>query len=141
MKKAAVIILALSAFSYGIAQDAPKTESDKPEATNVDEVFLDRSEVMPEFPGGEIALFKYISKEVKYPKSARKNGIEGIVYATFVIDENGSIIQPKIKRGIGGGCDEEVLRMIAGMPKWAPGMQDGEAVKVSYTLPVKFSKD
>jgi len=92
----------------------------------------------PEFPGGEKELFRYLGNNIKYPEMAKDAGINGKVYVTFVIDKDGSISQAKILRSIGGGCDEEALRVVKGMPKWAPGKQRGKAVKVQFNLPVNF---
>jgi TonB family protein len=86
-------------------------------------------------------LMQAIFANVKYPAEARKNGVEGTVYAKFIIEKDGSITKPEIVRSVGSGCDEEVLRVIGLMPKWSPGKKDGQPVPVSYTLPVKFKLD
>ncbi|MFA8449081.1 MAG: energy transducer TonB [Bacteroidales bacterium] len=93
----------------------------------------------PEFPGGIPALMKYLSSNIKYPVMAKEAGIQGKVYLNFVVEPTGSISGIKILRGIGGGCDEEAMRVVAAMPKWKPGKQRGKAVRVSYNLPVKFT--
>lgn len=84
-------------------------------------------------------LMEYIYSEVKYPAIARENGLQGNVIVSFVVDKNGKVSSPKIQRDIGGGCGEEVLRIIKKMPNWSPGEQRGRKVKVQYNLPVKFS--
>ncbi|MFI5218592.1 MAG: energy transducer TonB [Bacteroidia bacterium] len=97
-------------------------------------------EEMPQFPGGgESALIKYLSENIKYPPIARENGITGTVYVTFIIDKEGRVSDSKILRGIGGGCDEEALRVVNKMPLWKPGRQNGRGVIVQYNLPVRFS--
>lgn len=96
-------------------------------------------ENMPAFPGGEEAMFKYLGQNIKYPETAVNAGIQGTVYLTFVVDTNGSIRDAHVLRGIGGGCDEEALRVVNGMPLWVPGMQRGKAVKVQYNLPIRFT--
>lgn len=96
-------------------------------------------ENMPEFPGGQEALFKYLGKSIKYPSMAVDAGIQGRVYVSFMVDKDGKVKNAKVLRGIGGGCDEEAIRVINAMPKWSPGKQRGQAVKVQYTLPVLFS--
>lgn len=96
-------------------------------------------EEMPAFPGGEEKLLEYLQKNIKYPPVARENGIMGVVYVTFVVDKDGKIKDSKILRGIGGGCDEEALRVIKSMPQWKPGKQNGRAVQVQYNVPVRFS--
>ena len=95
-------------------------------------------EQKPEFPDGEAALFKYLSSNIKYPAIARENGVEGTVYVGFVVNTDGSITDVTVKRGVGAGCSEEAVRVIQGMPKWKPGRQQGRAVRVAYTVPVKF---
>jgi len=108
-------------------------------ATETDEkpIFMVVEE-MPEFPGGPEAMMKFIGKNVQYPDSAKELGIEGRVIAQFVIDTAGNLTDIKILRGIGYGCDEEVVRVLKAMPKWKPGKQRGKAVRVRYNLPVKF---
>jgi protein TonB len=69
---------------------------------------------------------------------ARDNGIEGTVYLKFVVDKNGKVSDVKVQRGIGAGCDEEAVRVVSTMPNWTPGRQNGAAVNVYFTLPVKF---
>lgn len=96
------------------------------------------AEIMPEFPGGEAALFGYLGKKLNYPSIAFDNGISGTVYVSFVIGKNGEITDIDVLKGVSGGCTEEALRVIKGMPKWKPGEQNGKAVKVRYTLPIKF---
>lgn len=95
-------------------------------------------ENMPEFPGGEKELFIYLGKNIKYPPMAKDVGIKGKVYVTFVVDKNGSITDVSVLHGIGGGCDEEAIRVVKAMPKWSPGKQRGKAVKVQFNLPVNF---
>lgn len=96
-------------------------------------------EEMPGFPGGEAKLFEYLQKNIKYPPVARENGIQGRVYVTFVVDKDGKIKDAKILRGIGGGCDEEALRVVRSMPEWKAGRQNGRSVQVQYNLPVNFT--
>lgn len=96
-------------------------------------------EEMPQFPGGEKELFKFISKNITYPDLAIRHGIQGAVYVTFVIEKDGSIIDAKVLRGIGGGCDEEALRVVNAMPAWSPGKQGGKAVRTQFNLPIRFT--
>ena len=92
----------------------------------------------PEFPNGEKALAQYLASNIKYPNIAKENGIEGNVIIRFVVSKDGSISNATLLRGIGGGCDEEALRVVKTMPAWKPGKHNGKAVNVTYTLPVKF---
>ncbi len=95
-------------------------------------------EDMPEFPGGELALRKYIANAIKYPVIAQENGIQGKVYVTFVVDKDGSISDAKIARGVDPSLDKEALRVVGTLPKWKPGKQRGKPVRVSYTVPINF---
>ena len=95
-------------------------------------------EEMPAYPGGDQKLMEYVAKNIKYPQIARETGIQGRVFVGFVVEPDGSVSNVKVLRGIGGGCDEEAMRVVKSMPKWKPGKQRGKAVRVSYTLPVVF---
>ena len=95
-------------------------------------------EEMPEFPGGELALRKYIASSIKYPTIAQENGIQGKVFVNFVVDRDGSISGAKIARGVDPSLDKEALRVIGTLPKWKPGKQRGKTVRVSYTVPISF---
>ncbi len=93
------------------------------------------AEIMPAYDGD---MQKYLADNVRYPEQARNAGIEGSVIVEFVIDEEGRVTMAHVARGIGGGCDEEALRVINSMPKWKPGKQNGRAVKVFFSLAVEF---
>lgn len=95
-------------------------------------------EQMPQFPGGEKEMMKFIKNNLRYPSLAAENGISGTVIVNFVVDRDGRITRIKVVRGIGGGCDEEAVRVLGKMPVWSPGKQGGKAVLVSYTVPFKF---
>lgn len=96
-------------------------------------------ESMPEFPGGPQAMMEFIARNIKYPPMARESGIQGRVFVNFVVEPNGSVTNVNVLRGIGGGCDEEAIRVVETMPKWTPGRQRGKAVRVSFNLPVRFT--
>jgi TonB family protein len=93
---------------------------------------------MPEFPGGEMALLKYITNQTKYPEIARENGIQGKVYVAFIITKEGKVTEPSISRGVDPALDKEALRVIGSLPDWKPGKQGGQAVNVWYTVPITF---
>ncbi len=93
----------------------------------------------PGFPGGEEARSDFLIKNLRYPKLAKKNGIAGTVYVTFIVETDGNITNAKILRGIGGGCDEEVIRLTEKMPKWIPAKAHGKSVRVQFRMPVQFS--
>lgn len=95
-------------------------------------------EEMPEFPGGELALRKYLANTVKYPQIAQENGIQGKVFVSFIIDELGYITNIELIRGIDSSLDNEALRVVSTLPKWKPGKQAGKAVKVRYSVPIHF---
>ena len=95
-------------------------------------------EEMPEFPGGMAKLAEYLAKNIKYPQLARESGIQGRVFINFVVEHDGSVTNVKVMRSLGGGCDEEAVRVVKSMPKWKPGKQRGKPVRVSYNLPVNF---
>jgi protein TonB len=96
-------------------------------------------ESYPEFPGGEAALYNFLGKNLRYPDMAKETGISGKVYVTFIVEKDGSITDVKLARGIGGGCDEEALRVVNLMPKWTPGKQRGIPVRVRYIFSVRFT--
>jgi TonB family protein len=111
-------------------------------------------EEMPRFPGCEevedgfdrekcaqTKMLEFIYNNLQYPKEAAKNDIEGMVVVKFVVGKDGSILKPEIIRAIGGGCDEEVLRVVGEMPKWIPGKQRGKNVNVQFNLPIRFKLD
>ena len=95
-------------------------------------------EQMPEFPGGNEKLMEFISSNIQYPQEAKEKGVQGRVHVNFVVDTDGCIGDVKVLRGIGGGCDEEAVRVVKSMPQWQPGKQRGKAVKVAYTIPFDF---
>lgn len=95
-------------------------------------------EEMPEFPGGQEAMMKYLSGQLKYPEEAVENGVQGAVFVTFVVERDGRISEVKVLRGIGAGCDEESERVVKGMPNWKPGKQNGKLVRTRYNLPIRF---
>ena len=95
-------------------------------------------EEMPEFPGGMTKLAEYLAKNIKYPQMARESGIQGRVFVQFVVEPDGSVSNVNVMRSLGGGCDEEAMRVVKSMPKWKPGKQRGKPVRVSYILPVNF---
>lgn len=95
-------------------------------------------EVMPEFPGGNVELRRFILMNLRYPEKAMKEGIQGKVFVYFTIDENGKVVHPKVMRSISPELDEEALRVVKLMPDWKPGMQSGKAVATDYVVPVEF---
>lgn len=109
-------------------------EEEEPEEQTIFEVV----EKMPEFPGGNAALMQYLSKNIKYPTIAQENGTQGRVIVQFVVNKDGSVVDPVVARSVDPYLDKEALRVISGMPKWNPGQQRGKPVRVRYTVPVSF---
>ena len=129
MKKIAFALLfIIGFFSSSYSQNSNSTEQ---------EPFV-FAEQMPEFPGGDNALMSFLQRNIKYPIKALKKNIEGIVMINFVVERDGRISKVNVTKGIGGGCDEEALRVIKKMPKWKPGKQGGKPVPVYFDIPVNF---
>lgn len=113
-------------------------EVEEEESAEEQQIFM-VVESMPEFPGGEAELHRYLAENIKYPQMAKESGIQGRVFVTFVVERDGAVTDVRVLRGIGGGCDEEAIRVVKNMPKWAPGKQRGKPVRVQFNLPVKFT--
>ena len=130
MKKIAIALLLITGFiSSSFSQNENSTEQEP----------LVFAEQMPEFPGGDNALMAFLQKNIKYPAKALKNNIQGVVLINFVVHTDGSIRKVKVSKGIGGGCDEEALRVVKKMPKWKSGRQGGKNVPVYFDIPVNFT--
>jgi len=95
-------------------------------------------ESYPEFPGGMAAWAKFIQKNLRYPYAAQERGTQGKVYLNFVVEKDGSITDVNVVRGIGYGCDEEAVRVIKKSPRWKAGMQNNQAVRVRYSMPIAY---
>lgn len=108
------------------------------EAEAAEEEIFTIVETNPSFPGGEGKMYAYLGNNMKYPPIARDNNIQGRVYVSFVVEKNGKITDVRVLRGIGGGCDEEAIRVVKSMPSWSPGKQRGKAVRVRFNLPIVF---
>ncbi len=115
--------------------DAPPPPPPKEEKE--DEIFL-IVENQPEPQGGMEAFYKYVGKNINYPKQARRMGVEGRVFVQFVVDKDGSLNDIKVIKGIGSGCDEEAIRVLKEAPNWKPGKQRGRPVKVRMSIPIFF---
>ncbi|MDD3488837.1 MAG: TonB family protein [Paludibacter sp.] len=106
-----------------------------------DDVIFTVVEQMPKFPGGNQAMFKYLSENIRYPENAHKNGIQGRVICQFVVDSEGKVTAVEVVRGVDRDLDLEALRVVKAMPAWEPGRQKGKPVRVKYTLPINFRLD
>lgn len=118
------------------ASPAPQRQSDTPQMVS-DQIFT-VVEVMPEYPGGQGELLKYLAKGIKYPVIAQENGIQGRVTASFIVEKDGSIRNVEVIRGVDPSLDAEAIRILSDMPNWTPGKQRGQDVAVKYTVPVTF---
>lgn len=98
-------------------------------------------EQMPEYPGGINALISDIATSVKYPDEAKTKGIQGKVFVSFVVDEQGKVTNAKIERGVEPSLDAESLRVVNNLKNWKPGKEKGKVVKVAYTLPINYALD
>jgi protein TonB len=121
-----------------IKVEEPVKKEEPPEEKEPENKVFEFAEQTPEFPGGTAAMLGFLQENIQYPEIARRAGIEGPVYVQFIVSETGSISNAVVTRGIGGGCDEEALRVVNSMPKWRPGKQNGQPVKVKHTIQVRF---
>lgn len=119
-----------SATAPGLAQKSVVAVSD--------DLFV-AVEDMPKFPEGRVD--EWLAKNIKYPAAAIEKKLQGKVYVQFIIEKDGQVTSPKVLRGIDPILDQEALRVVGQMPKWQPGKQRGQAVRVTYTLPIRFSLD
>jgi len=126
-----------SEFDEEAEVEFQEVEVEEEVVEETEEVFL-IVEQMPEFPGGDEALRKYLATSVKYPVIAQENGIQGRVFVAFVVDKNGNVTNVRVARPFDPNLDKEAVRVVQSMPKWTPGKQRGKAVKVSYTVPINF---
>jgi len=119
------------------------TESDEDEIIEIeeedDEEFFMVVENMPEFPGGDLGLMKYIQKNVRYPAIAKEYNITGKVFISFIVDKKGSVTNVKVVRGVDKNLDEEAVRVVKSLPKYKPGKQRGKPVRVMFTIPINFT--
>jgi len=108
------------------------------EADVEEPVPFDIIEDQPIFPGGTDALIKYLGDNIKYPTKAKEAGISGTVTISFIVEKDGSVSNVKVVHGIGGGCNEEAIRIVSLMPKWTPGKQRGRAIRTQFQIPLIF---
>jgi len=123
--------------SVSVYVPVPKMQEE--ESGSGEEEIFKVVESPPMYPGGEEALYSYLANNTRYPQMAKDAGISGRVYLTFVVEKDGHITDARVLRGIGGGCDEEALRVINAMPKWTPGLQRNRPVRVQFVMDIKFT--
>ena len=106
--------------------------------TKKNNMVYDVVEVMPQYPGGQIAMLKYIMKNIKYPKQIMEEGIQGRVTVSFIVEKDGRVSNVRLLRSVQPSLDKEAIRVVKSMPKWTPGKQNGKPVRVRFNLPVMF---
>lgn len=126
LKVALMMLVLLFSFMTSTAQ------------TKKNDMVFDVVEVMPQFPGGQIAMLKYLMENMKYPEQAMKEGIQGRVAVRFIVEKDGSISDVKPILSVHPLLNKEAVRVVESMPKWTPGKQNGKPVRVRYNLPVMF---
>lgn len=104
---------------------------------NSDNIFV-KVDSYPKFPGGEEKRIKFISKNLQYPQEAQDKNIMGTVYISFIVESDGKITNVKVNKGIGGGCDEEAVRVVKLMPNWIPAKSGGNNVRFQMIMPIRF---
>lgn len=114
------------------------TATEKSIVQQGDNSIEEEPDTYPEFFGGVESLYSFIAANIRYPKKAKENGIQGTVYVRFVVKADGSISDVNVLRGIGAGCDEEAVRVVKAMPRWKPGTKNGKPINTQYTIPITF---
>ena len=140
--------LILTIVIFFASYSAYNAQVDKNNFKKADELVVDDDEMepisfsavenKPEFPGGDVALMKYLAENTKYPTIAKENGISGRVFIQFVIDKTGAVTKVKVLRGVDPALDAEAIRVVKAMPSWKPGSQRGKEVPVTYQVPINF---
>jgi protein TonB len=136
-------LLSPSASSAQVVTQEPLDEVVQP-APPVEEgaeQIYDIVEEMPEYPGGQEAMFKFLSQSIVYPQEMVDAGVRGRVYVEFIVRQDGGITDATVLRGVAGPLDQEAIRVVKTMPKWMPGRQNGKPVDVRYRLPIAFHLD
>jgi len=141
MKKTLLTLIPLLFILTVKAQVTDSTQkSDMKVVTiNTDKAIFSVVEHAPEYPGGISQFYKFLAKYMRYPAAARENGTTGRVLVNMVVEKDGSLSNVKVVRGIGDGCDEEAVRLVKISSPWQPGVQNGRAVRVMYTVPIAFN--
>ena len=135
---ALVLLVIVFAPARADAQDKRGKTTQTRKNTTTDDKIYEVCEQMPIFEGGDAALMKYLTDSVKYPESAKKHGVQGRVVIGFIVEKDGSLTDVKVLRHVDIALDAEALRVVKGMPKWIPGCQDEQLVRVRYNVPVSF---
>jgi len=126
LKVALMMLVLLFSFMTSTAQ------------TKKNNMVYDVVEVMPQYPGGQIAMLKYIMENIKYPKQIMEEGIQGRVTVRFIVEKDGRVSNVRLLRSVQPSLDKEAIRVVKSMPKWTPGKHNGKPVRVRFNLPVMF---
>ena len=126
LKVALMMLVLLFSFMTSTAQ------------TKKNNMVYDVVEVMPQFPGGQIAMMKYIMENIKYPKQIMEEGNQGRVTVSFIVEKDGRVSNVRLLRSVQPSLDKEAIRVVKSMPKWTPGKHNGKPVRVRFNLPVMF---
>ena len=135
---ALILLVIVIAPARANAQDKREKTTQTRKDTATDDKVYEVCEQMPIFEGGDAALLKYLTDSVKYPELAKKHGVQGRVVIGFIVEKDGSLTDVKVLRHVDIALDAEALRVVKGMPKWIPGCQDEQLVRVRYNVPVSF---
>lgn len=130
MKYFIVFTLLFSYVEFSSAQDTSKTQTAEP--------LVDSCDVNPMYPGGEVAMYQFIQKNISYPEIAREMGEQGTVYVQFIVNSDGSTTDIKVLKGVSHSLDEEALRVVKLMPNWIPGICNGQAARIRVIVPIAF---
>jgi TonB family protein len=136
VRKAAALFVAATGMLVGIYATTPNLFGQS--TAKAKTAAVSEPDKMPEYPGGNEAMMKFMAENIKYPKDAIKNNVQGKVFINFIVAENGDVTDAKVKRGIGSGCDEEALRVVKIMPRWISGEKNGKPVSAEMSLPISF---
>lgn len=125
-----------------VGQSLAATESEPAVmATQQEEPAFTVVEEMPEYPGGKEAMYKFLVNNIKYPEESRKNGTQGTVFTTFIVEKSGKISNIRVLKSVNEELDKEAVRVISEMPKWNPGKEKGKPVRVVFNLPISYKLD
>lgn len=138
-KSSALVIISLAAIcANGYAQSNDLSAGDSQNSTTLTKENVGAGITMPEFPGGDVGLSKYLAENVKFPENAKKDSLSRKVFVQFVINQEGDVENVKVVRGVDKAFDKEAIRVVESMPKWEPAKQFGKPVKFTHTIAVAF---
>lgn len=141
MKRAALFLIAsIGLVKINAQVDSTRTEEsmERKLAPNIDDTQINTVERWPEFPGGQQELHKFVTLSLKYPESAKKARIEGVISVSFTVEKDGSVNKVEILKGLHEEMDSEAIRVVESMPRWSPGVVKGVPCAVQYNLPIRF---